>query len=250
VARFVADLGNSRLKWGRLDPSGRLVETIALPIAVESAWLATRDAWGAGGAESSWTVATVNPPLASRLRAWLEASGVAAIRWFTSAAEVPLRHALERPETTGADRALAVFEAVARSPRGRPGLVVSCGTAITVERVSAEGVWEGGAIAPGLALSTKSLHMMTAQLPIIEIVEAPPAWGRATEPALAAGVYWGVVGSIRELLTRQAEGFTASPWCLWTGGDAPRLAPWVAWPGAEVVPDLVLLGLARLNADP
>ena len=47
---------------------------------------------------------------------------------------MPIRHQLEHAETAGADRALAVLAAVARHPQGGPGLVVSCGTAITVER--------------------------------------------------------------------------------------------------------------------
>ena len=44
-----------------------------------------------------------------------------------------------------------------------------CGTAITVERITAEGVWQGGAIAPGLGQTARALHLMTAQLPFIEL---------------------------------------------------------------------------------
>ncbi len=125
-------------------------------------------------------------------------------------------------------------------------MVVSCGTAVTVERISAEAVWQGGAIAPGLGPMAKALHLLTAQLPEVAPREAPNPFGRSTIPALEAGVFWGVVGAIRELLSRQAEGFATTPWLLWTGGDAASFAPWIAWPvGAEVVPDLVLEGLIR-----
>ena len=168
------------------------------------------------------------------------------MRWYRSAADVPLRHALERPETAGADRACAVVAAVALHPGGGPGLVVSCGTAITVDRIAADGTWQGGAIAPGLRLSARALHLLTAQLPEVDVSEAPPAWGPSTLPALAAGVFWGVVGSIRELLERQATDLLPSPWLLWTGGDAPTLAPWIAGDDAHIVPDLVLQGLARV----
>ena len=87
---------------------------------------------------------------------------------------------------------------------------------------------------------------MTAQLPLVTPRQAPPPWGNATVPALEAGVFWGVVGGVRELLTRQAAGLGTRPWVVWTGGDAEVLAPAVAWEGAEVVPDLVLRGLAAV----
>jgi type III pantothenate kinase len=58
------------------------------------------------------------------------------------------------------------------------------------------------------------------------------------------------VGAVRELLARQASGLSPEPWLVWTGGDAPLLAPWIPWEGATVVPDLVLNGLARLAFAP
>jgi type III pantothenate kinase len=141
-------------------------------------------------------------------------------------------------------------------PAGRPGLVVMCGTAITVERITAEGVWEGGAIAPGLGLTARALHLMTAQLPMIRLTQAPPAWGRGTMASLEAGVFWGIVGAVRELLARQKDDIDGDPWVIWTGGDAALLAPHVTGPASRVETDLILLGLAdvafgvRIQASP
>jgi type III pantothenate kinase len=247
VLRIVADLGNSRLKWGRLGAGGRVVEAVALPLDDPSAWERALRRWespGEAGAGSEWAIASVNPPTAARLAAFLE--GRARVAWYRSAADVPVRHGLERPETAGTDRALAVAASLAGRTEGGPGLVVLCGTALTVERVAADGTWQGGAIAAGLALTARALHAMTAQLPLVAPREAPPAWGNATTPALEAGVFWGVVGAVRELLTRQAEGFESPPWVVWTGGDAPALAKAVGRPGDRVVPDLILRGLAAV----
>lgn len=248
MLRIVADLGNSRLKWGRVDQAGDVVESTALPNDEPASWDSLWSRWGLGNDPSEWAITTVNPPVARRLASFLAERDVdaAKTRWYRSAADVPTRHLLEAPETAGADRALAVDAAVARHPAGRPGLVVSCGTAITVERIDSDGVWQGGAIAPGLALASKALHLLTAQLPLIMPCEAPAPWGRSTRPALEAGLFWGVVGSIRELLTRQAVGLTPRPWLVWTGGDAPILAPTIEWDDVQVVPDLVLDGLARI----
>jgi type III pantothenate kinase len=242
--RIVADLGNSRLKWGQVGLGGLITRSIALPVDDPGAWALVFEAWVLSR-EDVWAISTVNPPVADRLGRFLASRGVSTIQWFRSAAEVPITHDVEGPETGGADRALAVLAARSRHAPDRPGLVVSCGTAITVERISANGVWQGGAIAPGLGLSARALHQLTAQLPQIDVPEAPEPWGRGTEAALAAGLFWGSVGAVRELLARQAEGLTPSPWVDWTGGDAARLAPWIAWPESRVVPDLVLLGLAR-----
>jgi type III pantothenate kinase len=271
VLRIVADLGNSRLKWGRLGTvagdslslSLSLVETLALPLDDPGAWAAAWQRWNpGGGVASAWAIASVNPPLAARLDTFLKGqgagTGASGTTWYRSAAEVPVRNDLEHAATAGADRALAVAAATALHPPGRPGLVVSCGTAITLERIAADGTWQGGAIAPGLGLSARALHQLTAQLPLVSFSfspsprEAPPAWGRSTRPALEAGVFWGTVGAVRELIARQSAELTHTPWLVWTGGDAEALAPWIArdWDDVRIVPDLVLEGLARVGFGP
>ena len=134
MPRIVADLGNSRLKWGRLGPGGGLEATVALPTDEPDSWARAWEDWRLGDGDATWSVASVNPPLASRLERFLAGQGVESIRWHRSAAEVSVRHELDHPETAGADRALAVVGALGlREGRG-PGLVVSCGTAATVER--------------------------------------------------------------------------------------------------------------------
>jgi type III pantothenate kinase len=244
VDLIVADLGNTRLKWGRVESSGLIAESIALPHEDRAAWEKAIARWNLEPGRSHWAISSVNPPIAAQLGELLTRHGFTSLRWFRSAADVPVRHVLDRPETTGADRAFAVAAATRLSVNGSPGLVVSCGTAITVERILTGGVWSGGAIAPGLALSARGLHLQTAQLPHVVFSEAPSAWGTATEPAIAAGVFWGAVGTIRELIHRQSAGLGAKPWVVWTGGDAQMLAPWVSGARARIEPDLVLKGLA------
>jgi type III pantothenate kinase len=249
VLRIVADLGNSRLKWGRLDDSGNVVDTVALSLEDTQGWRGKwypRDRKGETG--STWSVSSVNPSVAVDLDHFFEAIDVSQVRWYRSAAEVPVRHAIVGSETAGADRALAVVAASASAEVGRPVLVVLCGTALTVERISADGIWQGGAIAAGLSLTARALHALTAQLPLVTPRPQSSAWGNATIAAIEAGVFWGAVGTIRELLTRQAEGLRPEPEVVWSGGDAEVLAPAVGWPGSRFVPDLVLHGLATVAA--
>jgi type III pantothenate kinase len=244
VTRIVADLGNTRLKVSRLEADGRLERSISLPVHDPSTWeqhIPDR---------SSWAIASVNPPSAECLAELLSARSVQQIRWFCSAADVPVPQALESPEGTGADRALAVRAAMARAEARRPGQVVLCGTAVTVELITADGIWLGGAISPGLGLAARALHTWTAQLPEVHPASTPNPWGAATRTAMDAGIYWGVVGAIREILGRQALVLGSNPWVVWTGGDARELATSVQGSGARIVPDLVLHGLADLAFPP
>jgi type III pantothenate kinase len=235
------------LKWGRLDEAGRLVESIALPLDDPQAWATAWSHWEPLDPEGAhWAVSTVNPPVADRLEAFLQAQGIGRVTWVRSAAEVPVPKDVEGAETGGSDRALAVFAALHLMPVRPPGLVVMCGTAITVERVTAAGVWQGGAIAPGLGLTARALHLMTAQLPLIQLTQAPPAWGRGTQASLEAGVFWGIVGAVRELLARQREDLEGDPWVIWTGGDATILAPPIFGREACIEANLILLGLSAM----
>jgi type III pantothenate kinase len=247
MLRIVADLGNSRLKWGRIDQTGRLDGSIALPLGAAAAWSAAWENWNDSGAvPSRWAISTVNPPLAKQLERFLDGLGNAKASWFRSAADVNVPHELVEPETAGADRAFAVAAAIGLAPAGQPGLVVSCGTAITIERISKQGIWQGGAIAPGLGVVARALHERTAQLPMVELHQAPAHWGASTRPALEAGVFWGTVGAVRELLDRQRADLGGEPWVIWTGGDAALVAGALLGAGARIEPDLVLIGLSRV----
>jgi len=245
MTRLVADLGNSRLKWAKVESNGGLGATLALPLADPSAWDRAWLGWSLGdGANTDWVISSVNPPLADRVGRFLLDRGVTRVRWCQSVVDVAIEHDVTELHTGGADRALAVVGALARKRGSGPGIVVSCGTAITVERVSPGGVWLGGAIAAGFHLIAEALHKGTAQLPLIELGREPPdPVGRATVPSLEAGIFWGVVGTVRELVSRQEATSVGPSWRIWTGGDAEALASYVDGPGAEVVPHLVLEGL-------
>ena len=106
--------------------------------------------------------------------------------WYQTAAEVPLAMDVEGADTGGADRALAVLAAREQMPRGQPGLVVSCGTAITIERLTAGGVWQGGVIAPGLFLGAPRLAPADGSVASDPSRPVGPVLG-SWDPGLAGG---------------------------------------------------------------
>jgi type III pantothenate kinase len=245
MRHYVVDLGNSRLKVAYLDPTGALRDRRAFAIHEPADWEPIAAWIGQSVAPSRWSIASVNPPAAERFAVLVRETGPDSLGWYTSAADVPIAHNLERPEATGADRALAVRGGRVFGTVGSWGLIVSCGTAITIERVLDDGTWDGGVIAPGLALGTRSLRRETALLPLVDLKSDVPFWGRSTVPAIESGVFWGTVGALKELIARQRDS-PIEPWVVWTGGDAERLARHVIAGTPTICPDLVLQGLALM----
>ena len=136
---------------------------------------------------------------------------------------------------------------------GKALLVVDCGTATTVEVVTATGDYLGGAILPGVGMSAESLASNTAKLPRVEIARPETALGRTSAESIQSGLYHGHVGAIRNLIGAiTAEAFAGQlPKVIGTGGFARMFETEDLFD--EIVPELVLHGLRqadRLNREP
>jgi type III pantothenate kinase len=136
---------------------------------------------------------------------------------------LPMQGRLDPEAVTGQDRiltALAAYDTMKQAC-----IVVDAGTAITVDFVDGEGVFHGGAIAPGLRMSLRALHEHTAALPEIEFrkPDADATFGRNTVQAMYQGVYHAARGLVRTLAERYAEAYGAYPPIVATGGDAHTL---------------------------
>ncbi len=130
-----------------------------------------------------------------------------------------------QPAQLGTDRLAAALGARARHP-GKNLILVDCGTATTVTALRRDGHLLGGAIFPGLALWPEMLATRTAQLPLVKIPARPRrTLGRSPAEGIAAGVYFGHLGAVRELVARlAAEAFGRREFLvLGTGGHAPVL---------------------------
>lgn len=157
----------------------------------------------------------------------------------SSHAGVP-RPRVTQPERAGMDRRLQVLAAVALAHA--PALVVSCGTAVTVDAGDAEGALLGGAILPGLGLGMKALAAGTARLPEVDLKGPVAMPATDTEAAIRTGVVLGAAGAVERLL--EALGAPAETPLFLTGADAPLLAPHLRRPH-RLHPGLGLLGIAE-----
>jgi type III pantothenate kinase len=151
------------------------------------------------------------------------------------------------PHEVGADRIAGAMAAALRRPASNV-IVVDCGTATTFDVITAAGDYLGGAILPGVGISIETLAGRTAKLPTVEIMRPATALGRSTVESIQSGVYHGHVGAIRQLLGELArEAFAGErPYVVATGGFARLLEGEKLFD--EVVPELVLLGLAHGEA--
>lgn len=248
---LLIDAGNTRVKWAVAEAGTdgpRWLHHGALARG-DVAQLAA--AWSASGlAIVAACVSNVaGPGLREALEeALAQAFGAGlAIEWFASSAQrAGLRNGYRNPVQLGSDRFAAAIGARALFP-GEELVVATCGTATTIDAVSAEGVFEGGMILPGLGTMATSLALSTAQLPQVGEA-APPAQSFAdnTVDAIVAGCIAAQAGAIEHALAerrRQRPGRALR--CLLAGGAGAALAPHIATGDAvlEKVDNLVLAGL-------
>ncbi|MFZ4574622.1 MAG: type III pantothenate kinase [Phycisphaerales bacterium] len=138
--------------------------------------------------------------------------------------DIRILHALDDDSTVGQDRLLNALGAFARAEQAC--VVVDAGTAVTVDFVDGVGTFQGGVIAPGLAMMLKSLHEHTSALPLLDIERPDPArgvFGKDTRHAMNLGAIGAVQGLVRLMIERYAVEYGAYPQIVATGGDAALL---------------------------
>lgn len=146
----------------------------------------------------------------------------------------------DNPREVGADR---IVNAVAAYEKfGGPVIIIDFGTATTFCAVDKKGTYLGGAICPGIGISTDALVQRTAKLPRIEVVQAEKVICRNTVESMQAGIFYGFVGQVDGIVTRMRRELGCKAKVVATGGLAVIVAP--ATDAIDVVePMLTLEGL-------
>jgi type III pantothenate kinase len=129
---------------------------------------------------------------------------------------------MDNPREVGADRivnAVAGFELY-----GGPLIIVDFGTATTFDAISERGHYLGGAIAPGINISTEALFQRAAKLPRVELIKPRKVIGRDTITSMQAGIIYGFIGQVDGVVKRMAKEFATKPTVVATGGLAKLIA--------------------------
>lgn len=146
------------------------------------------------------------------------------------------------PLEVGADRIANSIAATNLYPK-KDLLIVDLGTATTFCAITKEKDYMGGSIVAGLRLNMESLENQTAKLPSVEIIQMKEALGRSTVESIQSGLYFGHLGTMRELISRMSNECFAGekPFVIGTGGFSSLFEKEKIFDVTH--PDLVLQGL-------
>lgn len=129
----------------------------------------------------------------------------------------------DNPKEVGADRivnAVAAYHLYKSSV-----IIVDFGTATTFDYVSQNGEYMGGAIAPGIGISTDALFQRAAKLPRVEIAKPKKIVGKNTIDSMQAGIFYGYIGLVDGIVERMKAEIGLKPKVVATGGFANLIAP-------------------------
>lgn len=155
-----------------------------------------------------------------------------------------VRIATDNPREVGADR--IVNTVAAHHLYGGPLIVIDLGTATTIDAVSEDGDYLGGAIAPGIEIAAEALFTRTAKLPRVELQVPRKAIGRNTVASMQSGIVFGYIGLIEAIVTRFRQELGKDARTIATGGYSQLLGRHT--PCIDVVNmDLTLIGLRLIH---
>jgi type III pantothenate kinase len=247
--KLLIDLGNSRLKWALWDGAqmqrgatfthvreGEAADGAALAVDFSALWKEVP------AVNAIWIASVAASALEQALTRSLNEHFALPMRYARSpAAACGVRNAYSAPARLGVDRFLGMVAAHRES--AGPAVIASCGTALALDAVGADGRHLGGLIAPAPALMRQALLERTARLgelspaPIVEFADS-------TAGAVESGTWLAAVALVERFALRAQTEFGAAPALILCGGGAKRLAPLLELEH-RYEPDLVLRGLAH-----
>jgi type III pantothenate kinase len=191
------------------------------------------------GLPTTAVVGSVVPSLDAVLSGAISKSFAVKPTFITPSSPLSLKLKVNTPTQVGADRILNAL--ALRDLFTGPSIAIDFGTATTFDCVDAQGSYVGGAILLGPNSAARALHEFTAKLPLIKIRKPRTVIGKDTAHCLEAGLYFGYLGMIREVLARTRRELKGSAKIAATGGLAPLFLKDL--PGVRHEPDLTLNGL-------
>jgi type III pantothenate kinase len=138
-----------------------------------------------------------------------------------SGLDLGMRLLIDRPGELGADR---IAHAVAAKERyGGPAIIIEFGTATVFDMVSHDGDYLGGAIAPGIGLSSQALSNAAAKLVQVEFVRPPNVIGKNTVQAMQSGIVIGYASLVEGMVRRLRSEMGARATVIASGGMAKTI---------------------------
>ncbi len=236
---LLVDAGNTRIKWAAARPDAPPGDWFASAALAHDDLPSLHAQWAPLPLTSVLVANVAGTAVAAGIEAALGAArpALGAPTWFRSQPVCAgVTNGYSDPGQLGCDRFASLIGARHRYP-GQPLLVVTAGTATTVDALTADGLFIGGMILPGLRTMAQSLALNTALLPAVDDARAGRLFADNTQDAIVSGCLHAQVGAIV-----QAHAQLPSARCVLSGGGAPYIAPQLPF-ACERIDNLVLLGL-------
>jgi len=184
---------------------------------------------------------SVVPSINGRMTTALEGLISGPVFSVDAGAALPVKLEVDEPQTVGADRIVNTL--AAKILYHRDTIVVDLGTATTYDCITADGVFMGGVIAPGVQVGLEWLGHRTAKLPKVQFRPPETVVGRRTETCMESGVFYSTVDAIDGMVRRiESEWQRPDALVVATGGYAGLMAQHCSTV-QEVEPFLTLRGL-------
>lgn len=231
---LLIDAGNTRIKWGLID-GGRWVDRGILDH--EEAFELGLIAQAHGGLAQAYGSNVAGATVGTTIEFALHGASVT-LEWLqVTPQQCGVQNLYDTPAQLGADRWAALIGA--RSLHRHACLIVTAGTATTVDVLDTDGQFRGGLILPGEDMMRRALADNTAQLALAEGCFTPNP--RNTADAIVSGCLSAQIGAIRFMFEHIEH--EPGALCLLNGGGAARLEPLLTIP-LERTDNLVLTGLS------
>jgi len=172
---------------------------------------------------SGVAVSSVVPALTGAFREVGEAITAGAVVIVEPGVKTGMKINIDNPREVGADR--VVNAVAARERYGAPVVVVDFGTSTNFDVVGPKGDYLGGAIAPGLVISTNALISGTAALRRVEFIAPHHAIGRGTVEAIQSGAIYGHAGLVDGIMERLVAEISGDVTRVATGGLSSTIVP-------------------------
>lgn len=220
---LAVDIGNSSIKFGVFDGDD-LISKISIPTRLDATAFELRHALGDNLAHpfTAAIICSVVPEADDLLTEFLEREIKIEPVLVRNDFDFGLKINYEPLASAGTDRLVNSFAAAEKY--GVPCIVCSFGTATTIDVVTADRVFLGGVIAPGMGLMAKALHLNTSKLPDVAIEKPATVIQNTTVGSIQSGIVYGYVGLVGELISRIKNETGDDSKVIATGGFASMIA--------------------------
>ena len=201
-----------------------------------------------------WAISSVHQQKERKLMDWVKRHRPNDRLHLIEECDVPLPSNIESRKLLGRDRLISAWMSLQLNNLRGPIIIVDAGTAVTIDWVDPQGIFQGGVIFPGAESNFKRLNAFTDALPDLGMSAGDSApgqvfdsiIGKSTADAIRKGVYHSQWHAIREIVNQMSELSTETTSTFATGGGFKNVIEQLNqdW---RYIPDLVLQGARAIG---